>query len=198
MARRDALSPDEIRRKSAAVGSHLLELPEFQRARTVMLFVSFGSEIDTLPIIEQALRNGKRVAAPRVDRLTRALIPCLITDQANDLAPGAYGIREPQGHCLPVPIDEIDVVIVPAVVWGEDGYRVGYGGGYYDRFLARVPHAVWIGLGFEMQVESDVPHESTDLKVDMLVTESQIRRFDDRRQCREGMQDDGEGPDSTD
>jgi 5-formyltetrahydrofolate cyclo-ligase len=177
VARRDQLSPDEIRRLSAAASSLLAQLPEFRAAHTVMFFVSFGSEVDTLPAIRVALADGKRVAAPRADRRRHGLKPCEVTDLEADLAPGAYNIREPQRHCRPVPLDEIDVIIVPAAAWGEDGYRVGYGGGYYDRFLGRVPSALRIGLGLEMQVVPEAPHGRKDLPVDILVTDKGVRRF---------------------
>jgi len=177
VARRDQLSPDDIRRLSAAASSRLAQLPEFRAARTVMFFVSFGSEVDTLPAIRKALAEGKRVAAPRADQRRHGLKPCEVTDLEADLAPGAYNIREPQRHCQPVPLDEIDAIIVPAAAWGEDGYRVGYGGGYYDRFLGRVPAALRIGLGFEMQVVSEAPHGRKDLPVDILVTDKEVRRF---------------------
>ena len=72
---------------------------------------------------------------------------------------------------------QIDAVVVPAVVWGEDGYRVGYGGGYYDRFLARLEGARSIGLGLEMQVVPRVPHGPNDVPVEVLVTDARVRRF---------------------
>ncbi len=181
LARRDALSPLEIRRRSEAASSRLTELGEFQRARTVVFFLSFGSEIDTLPAVRAALASGTRVAAPRADPDSRGLQPCEIRDIDSDLAPGAYGIREPVDGCRPVPADEIDAVLVPAAVWGEDGYRIGYGGGYYDRFLRKVPRAVRIGFGLEVQVLPQVPHEEHDLPVDVLVTDTKVRRFTRRR-----------------
>ena len=87
-----------------------------------------------------------------------------------------------------MPLDEIDAVIVPAAVWGEDGYRVGYGGGYYDRFLLRVLSAVRIGFGLELQVVPAVPHEEQDLPVDVLVTDAGVRRFTgaNRKECSNG------------
>jgi len=142
-----------------------------------MFFVSFGSEVDTLPIIRAALGAGKRVAAPRADPRGRSLEPCEVRDPNVDLVPGAHDIGEPRPHCRPVPVEEIDVVIVPAAVWGEDGYRVGYGGGYYDRFLARAPSAVRIGFGLELQVAPEVPHGEQDLPIDVLVTDRGVRRF---------------------
>src|SRR5574340_705049 len=152
LARRDALSPDEIAGLSRAARDHLLSLPEFAAAHVVMVFITFGSEVDTLPLLGCAIAQGKRVLAPRTDRAAKSLLPCEIRDPEQDLAPGAYGIREPREGCQPSDPGEIDLVIVPAAVWGEDGYRVGYGAGYYDRFLKLVPRARRIGLGFELQV----------------------------------------------
>ncbi len=177
IALRDRLSIQEIRRRSALASSHLLELPEFRQAGIVMLFVSFGSEIETMPIIESALAAGKRVVVPRADPQARALEPCEIRDPKTDLALGAHNILEPRAPCLPVALEDIAVVIVPAAAWGEDGYRVGYGGGYYDRFLSRIPSAVRIGLGLEMQVVKEAPHDEHDLPVDVLVTDKGVRRF---------------------
>jgi len=162
-----------------------------------MFFVSFGSEIDTVPMIEAALAQGKRVAAPRAHPESRELTPCEIRNIAEDLAPGAHNIREPKAHCQPVSLDQIDLVIVPAAAWGDDGYRVGYGGGYYDRFLSRLPRATRVGLGFEMQVVPRVPREPQDLPVDILVTEAGVRRF--ARQDADGPkgEHDVTRPDST-
>jgi 5-formyltetrahydrofolate cyclo-ligase len=181
LARRNALSRDEVARRSAAAADHLFSLPEFAGARVIMFFVAFGSEIDTLPMIARALGMGKRVAAPRADPESRSLMPCEITQPDRDLVPGAYGIREPKPGCPVVALDDIDVVLVPAAVWSEDGYRLGYGAGYYDRFLLRLPRAHRIGLGLEIQVVARVPHTCRDLPVDMLVTEAGVRRFSRRR-----------------
>jgi 5-formyltetrahydrofolate cyclo-ligase len=142
-----------------------------------MFFVSFGSEIDTIPMIERALALGKRVAAPRADPVSRTLTPCELPSPSEDLVPGAHGIREPKPHCPPVDPAELDLVVVPGVAWSEDGYRIGYGGGYYDRFLERCVRAARVGLGFEMQVMPEVPHGQADLPVDILVTDARVRCF---------------------
>jgi 5-formyltetrahydrofolate cyclo-ligase len=181
IARRNALSPAEIAVLSRAACDHLLSLPEFVAARVVMFFITFGSEVDTLPLIRSAMDLEKRALAPRAVRSTKLLIPCEITDLDRDLAPGAYGIRAPRAGCRMAKLDEIDLILVPAAVWAEDGYRVGYGAGYYDRFLRFVPRAHRIGLGFEVQVVPQVPHDEHDLPVDMLVTERGVRRFSHRR-----------------
>lgn len=177
LRRRDALSASEIAARSARAGARLRALSEVRAAGTIMFFVSFGSEIDTVPMIRRALEDGKQVAVPRADRCARKLMPYEVRDLPSDLAPGEYGILEPKPHLPPVPLDGIDAVIVPAVAWSEDGFRVGYGAGYYDRFLSQIPTAVRIGLGFELQVVSEVPHGPHDLPVNLLVTEAAVRRF---------------------
>jgi len=177
LKQRDALSADEIAARSAAAGERLLSLPEVGAARLVMFFVSFGSEIDTVPMISRSLAAGKQIAAPRVERSSHRLMPYELRDLQSDLESGAYGILEPKPDRPPARLDEIEVVIVPAVAWDEEGFRVGYGAGYYDRFLPEVPQAVRIGLGFELQVRSEVPRGPNDLPVDILVTEAAVRRF---------------------
>ena len=180
IARRNTLSPNEVAQKSAAACDYLVSLPEFAAARVVMFFITFGTETDTLPMVGRAIAAGKRVLAPRADRGAKSLVPCEITNPETDLAPGAYGIREPGPRCLAVRLEAIDVVLVPAAVWAEDGYRVGYGAGYYDRFLKSVPRACRIGLGLEVQVVPQVPRGEHDLPVDILVTEAGVRKFSHR------------------
>lgn len=191
VARRDALPPLEVAGRSAQAADRLFSLPDLADARLVMFFVTFRSEVDTLPMITRALEQRKRVAAPRAEPESRSLLPCEISDPERDLAPGAYGIREPRPHCPTVDPAAIDIVLVPAAAWSEDGYRVGYGGGYYDRFLRRIPQARRIGLGFEMQVVPDVPHDAHDLPVDVLVTEARVRRFPHRNPTDSNRQREG-------
>lgn len=174
---RDSLPRHEIRRRSAAAGSRLFSLPEMREARVVLFFVSFGSEVETRPMLQRALAEGKRVALPRADPETRALAPLEVTDLELDLAPGAHGILEPKPGRPPVDIAEIDLVVVPAAAWDMNGYRVGYGGGYYDRFLALARRARRVGLGLEAQVVEAVPRGPRDLPVEVLVTEAGVRRF---------------------
>lgn len=177
LARRAALSGEERRAKSAAVQQRLLDLPEFQAAGRVLFFVSFSSEVETLPMIEQALRLGKEVAAPKVMAGQPELELRRLTDPQAQLQPGKLGILEPNDDCPLVSLAEADLIIVPAVAWDERGYRVGYGGGFYDRLLARAGDVPKIGLGFECQVISEVPRLAHDLGVDILVTEERVLRF---------------------
>jgi len=184
LARRDALTPAEIADRSRLAGERLFSTCEVAAARIVMFFLAFGSEIHTLPMIERALAEGKRVAAPRPDPKARSLAPAEVTDPGSHLVPGTYGILEPAPDCPAVEPGSLDVIVVPAAVWAEDGYRIGYGAGYYDRFLSCTPRAVWVGLGLELQVVPEVPHDDHDLPVDLLVTDAVVRRFTYRSGAR--------------
>lgn len=184
LKQRDALSASEIARRSVRVAERLWFLPEVGAASVMMFFISFGSEVDTVPMISRALTEGKRVAAPRVERRLKRLMPYEVRDLQCDLEPGAYGILEPKRRLPVMPSDAIEIVLVPAVGWDEQGFRVGYGGGYYDRLLPELPRAVRIGLGFEMQVVPRVPRGQNDLPADVLVTDDRVRQFRHRGRSR--------------
>ena len=167
-ARRDALPPEERERLGQAVARNLLTLPEVRQASTVMAFSSFGSEVDTRPIIEQLARDGRRVVLPRVEG--RTIVP--VGYRSGDpVKPSSLGALEPAGGD-PVRPEEIDVVIVPGLAFDRRGHRVGYGGGFYDRFLGRLrPDALTVGICFSVQVVDEVPHGRGDRPVDLVVTE---------------------------
>jgi len=167
-ARRDALPPEERERLGQAVARNLLTLPEVRQASTVMAFSSFGSEVDTRPIIEQLARDGRRVVLPRVEG--RTIVP--VGYRSGDpVKPSSFGALEPAGGD-PVRPEEIDVVIVPGLAFDRRGHRVGYGGGFYDRFLGRLrPDALTVGICFSVQVVDEVPNGRGDRPVDLVVTE---------------------------
>ncbi len=132
----------QLRRQAASLpppeAPHLLErflaLPQVEAADTVMLFYGVGQELDTTPLISALLSMGKRVALP-VCLPHRGMEARCITGE-RQLSPNRYGIPEPDGACPIVPRDEIDVVLVPHLLCDRAGYRLGHGGGYYDRWLA--------------------------------------------------------------
>jgi len=171
---RNALPPETIAGKSAAIVRRLIELPQIREAATLMVFLSFGSEVLTDDLIRWGWEEGKTIVVPLCRPEMRELIPCRI-DSFDELATGHYGIREPRADRLRVvPPGEIDAVLVPAVAFDRRGYRVGYGGGYYDRFLPKVPHAAKIGAAFACQIVPEVPTDHYDLAVERVVTEEGI------------------------
>ena len=175
LAARDALTREEIVARSSAICSSVTALPEVRACSTLMAFLSTGSEVITDEIICWAWQQSKRVLAPVCLRAEGRLIVSPITCFA-DVEPGYRGIREPRTELLaPVEKDEIDVVVVPAVAFDRRGYRVGYGGGYYDRFLAGMgPRAIKIGIAFSCQLIPEAPEENHDIAVDVIVTDEEI------------------------
>ena len=182
LAARDGLPPEERQRKSRAITEHLLALPEFAGARTVFAYVSFRSEVETLPLIAHCLSRGVKVSVPLTLVQERRLLPYAITDPSRDLAPGYCGIPEPLETLPPVDPASIEVVVMPGSVFDARGGRLGYGGGYYDRFLQNAaPQALRIGLAYDLQVVEAVPLKSHDQQLDYLITESRTIHLGEKR-----------------
>jgi 5-formyltetrahydrofolate cyclo-ligase len=173
---RDLMSASERHEKSRAVMENLWSLPEMKHWSTLFIYVNFRSELETLELIHRCLSQGKRVAVPLVDASAVSMIPLLIQDPEKDLVPGYYGIPEPDPQkSLRVAAREIDAAVIPGSVFDIHGGRLGYGGGYYDRFLVNdAPQAKRTGLAFEMQVVDKVPVEPHDQPLDILITEKRI------------------------
>jgi 5-formyltetrahydrofolate cyclo-ligase len=176
-ARRDALDPDTRARLSAAALARVAGLAAFRRARAVLGYASFGSELDTCPLLEQVLAGGRMLVLPRIERAARRLALHQVGDLDTELRPGVWGIPEPApDRCRAVAPGEIDFVLVPGLVFDPRGGRIGYGAGYYDRLLAGWPPPVppLIAAALELQVVPAVPVLPTDRRVDLVVTESRI------------------------
>ncbi|CAA7600720.1 5-Formyltetrahydrofolate cyclo-ligase [Acididesulfobacillus acetoxydans] len=176
--RRAALSENERRLKSRQIQSLVAALPEYKQARTVMLFLNFRDEAETTGLAAQTLAEGKGLVLPRCAP-GGLLIPAFIHDLDQDVEPGTWGIREPKKDCLREANPEsVDFVLVPGAAFDRQGNRLGYGGGYYDRFFARLrPMAARVAIGFAVQVLPEVPVDEHDQKIDILVTEEGVERF---------------------
>ena len=173
LALRDAVPEADRAARSRAIAERLLALPELEDARTVLAFSSFGSEVDTGPIVEGLLARGTRVALPRIEG--DRLVPVAYRP-GDEVAVTAFGALEPTAGEV-VPDDEIDVVVTPGVAFDRRGHRVGYGGGYYDRLFRRLPHRPFrVGVAFAVQVVGEAPNGRADLPVDAVVTETGVLR----------------------
>lgn len=171
MSLRNGMTPEEIVAKSASIVRHLTGLRDLREASTLMVFLRFGSEVQIDDLLRWGWEAGKRIVVPLCRPDDRELTPCLIGSLA-ELEIGRYGIREPKREEIrPAPLEEIEAILVPAVAFDRRGHRIGYGGGYYDRFLPQVPKAVRIGAAFSCQIVARVPEEPHDLPVDRIVTE---------------------------
>jgi 5-formyltetrahydrofolate cyclo-ligase len=172
---REAIPPGERARRSRAVGDRLFGLPEVRDARTLFLFSSFGAEVDTSSMIERAHAEGRRVLLPYVDG---AAMEAAEHAPGEELVPSFYGAGEPARR-EPADPEEVDALIAPGLAFDRAGRRLGYGGGYYDRWLRRLrSDAVRIGICFSHQVVDRVPAGSSDERVRIVVTDDEIVRVE--------------------
>ncbi len=146
------------------------------RAKTVMMTVSFGTEFDTHGLIKEALASGRKVIVPKVVPEFGGLELRRIEHFPGDLIPGNYGILEPDPLRTPFESGfDLDLILVPGMAFTEHGYRLGYGGGYFDRFLPSVgKRAIKVSLIDEAHVFSNLPIDKHDVPVDYLFTESRL------------------------
>ena len=173
IARREALSETLRREWSAAITSRLLALEGYRAARVVAAYASFRAEFDTSAFLAAALAAGKRLALPRVAANRERLEYCFVTDPARDLATGTWGIPEPGVHCERMADGSaVDFVLAPGLAFNRRGDRVGYGRGYFDRFIASLPGRPLVAAGaYSMQLVGQLPVEPHDRGVQVLVTE---------------------------
>ncbi len=172
-----ALPPEQWHARSAAACRLLCGTSEYRRADVVMIFLSMPLEVDTTAIAIQSWNDGKRILAPRVSWEQRRMLPVEIHSLTTDVEPGLMGVREP-AEGLPVPVSDIDLVVVPGLAFDERGNRLGRGRGFYDRFLShRDFRGVACALALEAQIVSEVPVGPLDMRIDMLVTDAVVRRF---------------------
>jgi 5-formyltetrahydrofolate cyclo-ligase len=163
--------------KSTAAGSLVATTPEFQAARVIMLYLHTPMEVDTAPLALRAWQDGKTVLVPKVSWDQRRMLPVEISSLRDGMTTTGSGVREPIAG-KPVPVDLIDLVIVPGLGFSDNGYRIGRGMGFYDRFLAQAEFAgVSCGLAFEEQIVPDLPVLDHDMPLGMLATDRGVRRF---------------------
>jgi 5-formyltetrahydrofolate cyclo-ligase len=181
---RDALPAATRARFGEAIVAALCAREDFRLAATVLLSLAFRSEWETRPLFAAALALGKTAVAPRVNPASRMLDLYAIADLERDVASGYQGIAEPLAHCRSIAPSAVDWVLVPGVAFDARGYRIGYGGGYYDRLLPTLrDDARRIAGAFELQIVERVPAAAHDLRVDAIVTEArtlELHRADRR------------------
>ena len=151
------------------VRNHMLRLRQYQSASTVLAYMSTTIEVDTRSILEDALKKGKRVALPRCVPGTR-LMEFYYIRSFDELEKGAYGILEPCAACEPCRDFQGSICIVPALCYDRSGYRLGYGGGYYDRFLSGYP-GIKIGIIYAQNLCRALTHGKFDQHVDLVVSD---------------------------
>lgn len=180
-SRRAALAANDVERLSTTLADHFFasHLPP-PKGSLIMGYLSFRNEVKAETILLKAQSAGYRVVLPYADLERRVLVPYIVTDLNRQISLSRYGMREPDPVlCQPASLSEIALVLVPGVAFDERGYRLGYGGGFYDRFIAAfgeksLPVPTLVGLAFEFQIVNRVPAERHDMPLDYVLTEARL------------------------
>ena len=174
LERRRALDEDVQRTLSLAIEQRLVRLDLYRQARAIHTYVDArDGEVGTRELIRRAIHEGKRVFVPRVERSPRRLDHYEITS-LHDLEPGTFGLLEPnRERSRLVDPAEADLVLVPGLAFDRSGWRIGFGAGDYDLFLAGL-EAPRVGLAFSLQLHDALPHEEHDIPMDLVVTEAEV------------------------
>lgn len=161
---------DDARRLSEAAAERALALPELAAAQLVLCYVSVRSELPTEPLLRALLASGRGVAIPRVEG---EALRARRLQGLDDLCEGAYGIPTCDGEDVS---DLVDLCVTPGLAFSPSGGRIGYGGGYYDRFFAMHPRALPVGYAYEEQIVEFVPMEPHDRRMALIVTPERVVR----------------------
>lgn len=163
-----ALPPAYCRKADEAIYRHVAALPAYQTARTICVYVGMAHEIDTKPLIKRMLAEGKRVGVPLC--VGKGVMEMREIGGLDELQPGTWGILEPAPDAPLLQPDEIDLGLIPCVSGNEEGQRLGYGGGFYDAYLAKAPF-LRVLLCRKAMMTAPIPLEPHDAMMDVVVSE---------------------------
>ncbi len=177
LKKRDKISRDKKTIKDLSIKQRLFSLREFMDAKIVFFYASFRSEVETLSMIIESLKMGKRVVLPKVQRKGHRIMLYEIID-ISELSLGDLGIPEPPFFkARSLSLDEVDIIVIPGVAFDYSGNRLGYGGGYYDMLLAQRQKKIPIvALAYEEQLVDKIPSETHDIRIDMIITDKRLIR----------------------
>ena len=160
-----AMTPAEIEEKSRILGQMLVESELYRQARTIYGYLPYNQEVRTVPMLEQALRDGKRVAVPKCYGDEMRFI---YMEDLSRVEKGYAGIPEPVAD-EPVAEDKTALVLMPGLAFDPQGHRIGYGGGFYDKFLAAEPEHPTLALCYDFQMMPRLETEEFDIPVDRVI-----------------------------
>jgi len=173
--KRDTLPTQAIKEKSTKIIHKLLLLQEIQRAQIIFFYISFKGEVYTHDLIKSLIKS-KVVVVPLVTDTKKKTLLLSQLQSWSHVSPGAYGILEPrQEYIKEVPYGDIDVALVPGILFDKKCHRIGYGGGYFDRLLKKLT-AIKIGLAFDTQIIEAIPQAKHDVSMDKIITDTRTIR----------------------
>lgn len=163
--RKRAMTEEEIVERSNALAEKFYNSPAYQAASTIYGYLPYNQEVRTVPMLQRALDEGKRVAVPKVYGEEMRFI---YLEDLTQVSKGYAGIPEPIADA-PVAEDQQALVLMPGLAFDPQGHRIGYGGGFYDRFLAKEPHHPTLALCYEFQMQAHLDTEEFDIPVDTIL-----------------------------
>jgi len=171
--RRNSMSENEVTTKSRIIIEKLMKTDEFKNSKNIMIFLSFNNEVYTYDLIEKCIELGKRVIIPYTVKDTCEIIPTVLGNIEEDLNITSYGYMEPKKEKIqPVDEKDIDLTVVPGLAFDKNMNRIGFGKGYYDRYLEKTRiDAKKIAVAFDYQVLEEIPSEVFDVKMDSIITD---------------------------
>ena len=174
-ALRDSFGEEFINKASNSTSNNLQKIEEFVKADIVLLYYPTKNEISPLPLFEICLKMGKTVAFPVCQKESTTLMFKKVTS-LDMFSPSSFGIFEPNEECEIIIPTEKTICITPALLFSKDGHRLGYGKGYYDRFLKDF-NGISIGFSYSDCVLDFIPHDTYDIPLDMIITESEVLKI---------------------
>src|SRR5699024_1056367 len=166
------LSASEKEAIELAIHKQLLNLDLWNRAHTIAITYAQNEEWDTLALMREGWKNHKKMVIPKANPLTKEMTFYEIKDE-HDVKKGAYNILEPLATEKPIKKDTIDLLIVPGLVFDTAGYRIGYGGGFYDRYLTNYKGNT-VSLAATFQIIEYIPKENHDIPVQYIITNERV------------------------
>lgn len=174
LEKRDAVAVDTRKKWDEEVIKRIIHSEFYINSSSIFTFVSFGSEVNTHQIINLALNDNKIIYVPKIKSKEKG-IEIFRINSLSDLKPGYFGILEPSENCSAADSSDIDLILMPGVAFDRQGGRLGYGAGFYDRFLTKMNKKITkIALAYQLQVVDSVPMESSDVRIDGIITNEEF------------------------
>lgn len=177
LKQREQMDAAQHARSSAAITRRLVAMPEYQRAALVLGYMCFGTEYASRDWVQRALEDGKQLILPKVDSVGKQLQLYRVHDLDGQMQQGRWGIAEPVPERCErlIGLNAVEFALLPGVAFARDGSRLGYGGGYYDKLLARMERRpILVAAAFALQLVDAIPQEHTDMKIGQIVTEQEL------------------------
>ena len=180
---RNSMVEEEKNKKDILILEKLKNELVYKKSKRIFIYVGFKSEINTLKYIESFLQDGKEIFVPKTDMENKEMKAIKLTS-VDELKLSNYGILEPMFEENVADGNSFDLIIVPGAVFDLDGNRIGYGGGYYDKYLDNIKGSISkVALAYSFQVLNNIPNEEHDIKVNYIITENEVITIKNGKTC---------------